>query len=149
MIWSLHQMLCDKMWYLVYIEKVVKGRKKFVKKQKKSFQKNWIGENFNRIIEKRKTQLVFILWFWKQLLVCFIESIAEEALVSKYLDRALLLKSFFKRMGQPRPLFRLFLVFPNKQFNFYNESMWKMSIQYMAPGFEPTTVQTWVVSHNH
>ena len=111
------------MWYLVYIEKVVKGRKKFVKKQKKSFQKNWIGENFNGIIEKRKTQLVFILWFWKQLLVCFIESIAEEALVSKYLDRALLLKSFFKRMGQPRPLFRLFLVFPNKQYNFYIKSI--------------------------
>ena len=30
-------------------------------------------------------------------------------------------------MGQPRPLFRLFSVFSNKQYNFYNKSMWKMS----------------------
>ena len=49
-------------------------------------------------------------------------------------------------MGQPRPLFGLFLVFTNKQYNFYNKSMWKnvMSIQSMAPGFEPTTSQTQV-----
>ena len=28
-------------------------------------------------------------------------------------------------MGQPRPLFRLFLVLSNKQYNFCNKSMWK------------------------
>ena len=28
-------------------------------------------------------------------------------------------------MGHPRPLFRLFSVFSNKQYNFYNKSMWK------------------------
>ena len=28
-------------------------------------------------------------------------------------------------MGQPRPLFRLFLASSNKQSNFYNKSMWK------------------------
>ena len=28
-------------------------------------------------------------------------------------------------MGQPRPIFRFFLVFSNKQYNFYNKSMWK------------------------
>ena len=55
---------------------------------------------------------------------------------------------FFK-MGQPRPLFRLFSVFSNKQYNFYNKYMWKMSIQYTVPGFEPTTFGTWVSSHNH
>ena len=33
--------------------------------------------------------------------------------------------------------------------NFYNKYMWKMSIQYTVPGFEPTTFQTWVVTHNH
>ena len=30
--------------------------------------------------------------------------------------------------------------------------MWKnvqISIQYMAPGFEPTNFQTWVITHNH
>ena len=30
-------------------------------------------------------------------------------------------------MGQPRPLFSLFLAFSNKLYNFYNKSMWKMS----------------------
>ena len=35
---------------------------------------------------------------------------------------------FFKKMGQPRPLFRLFSVFSNKHYNFYNNNMWKMSI---------------------
>ena len=49
-------------------------------------------------------------------------------------------------MGQPRPLFRLFLVFSNKQYIFYNKSMWKnvMSIQYLVLGFKPTTFGTWV-----
>ena len=28
-------------------------------------------------------------------------------------------------MGQPRPLFRLFLVFSNKQYNFCNKKLWK------------------------
>ena len=28
-------------------------------------------------------------------------------------------------MGQPQPLFRLFLIFSNKQYNFYNKYMWK------------------------
>ena len=27
--------------------------------------------------------------------------------------------------------------------------MWKMSIQYTALGFEPTTFRTWVSFHNH
>ena len=53
---------------------------------------------------------------------------------------------FFK-MGQPRPLFRFFLSFQTN--NFYNKSMWKMSIQYTAQGFKPTTFRTWVVTHNH
>ena len=58
---------------------------------------------------------------------------------------------FLKKMGQPRPLFRSFSVFSNKQYNFYNKSMWKnvMSIQYPAPGFELTTFGMWVSSHNH
>ena len=57
--------------------------------------------------------------------------------------------SFFRKM-ELWPLFHLFLVFPNKQYNSYNKSMWKnvKSIQYIALGFEPTTSQTWVVSHN-
>ena len=35
-------------------------------------------------------------------------------------------KGFFKKMGQPRPLFHFFLVFSNKHhYNFYNKSMRK------------------------
>ena len=38
-----------------------------------------------------------------------------------------------------------------KQYNFYNRSMWKnvMSTQCMAKGFKPTTSRTWVITHNH
>ena len=43
------------------------------------------------------------------------------------------------KMGQPRPIFRLFSVFSNKQYIFYNKLLLKMSIQYTALGFEPTT----------
>ena len=58
---------------------------------------------------------------------------------------------FFLNMDQPRPLFRLFLFFSNKYYNFYNKYVWKNieSIQYPVPGFEPTTFGTWVSSHNH
>ena len=58
----------------------------------------------------------------------------------------------FLKLGQPRPLFHLFLVFSNKHhYNFYNRSMWKnvMSIQYMAPGFKPPTFGMWASSHYH
>ena len=47
--------------------------------------------------------------------------------------------------------FRLFSVVSNKQYNFYNKSMCKnvICIQYSAPGFKPTTSQTWVISYKH
>ena len=49
-----------------------------------------------------------------------------------------------------RPLFNLFSVFSNKLYKFYNKSFLKnvMSIQYMAPGFEPMSSWIWVISHN-
>ena len=50
---------------------------------------------------------------------------------------------FFKKMGQPRPLFWSFqtnaTIFTTNQYE-------KMSIQYMAPGFEPTTFHRWVIT---
>ena len=52
-------------------------------------------------------------------------------------------------MGKPRPIFRLFSVFLNKQYNFTQNQGEKMSIQYTVLGFEPTTSQTRVVTHNH
>ena len=36
-------------------------------------------------------------------------------------------KHFVFKMSHSRPLFRLFSVFSNKQYNFYNTPMWKMS----------------------
>ena len=56
---------------------------------------------------------------------------------------------FFKKMGRLRPLFLFIYVFSNKHLIFYNKYMWKMSIQYIGLGFEPTTFWTWVSSHNH
>ena len=54
-------------------------------------------------------------------------------------------------MGHSQPLFRLPLVFWNKQSNFYRKSMCTnvMSIQYTVPSFKPTTSRTWVASLNH
>ena len=55
-------------------------------------------------------------------------------------------------MGQHLPLFRLFSVFSNKRYNFYNKSMWKnvqTSKQYMSQGFEPMTFWIWNVTLNH
>ena len=51
-------------------------------------------------------------------------------------------KFFFKKMGQP--LFRLFSVFSSKPYNFKKPINMKnvISIQYTAPGFEPTISQT-------
>ena len=59
---------------------------------------------------------------------------------------------FFFKNGPTPVSFCLFSVFSNKHhYNFYNRSMWKnvMSIQYMVPGFEPTTFGTWASSHNN
>ena len=68
------------------------------------------------------------LFLWN--LKCFIEAVAHS----------------FKN---PRPLFHLFSVFfKQTSIQFYNKLMWKMSIQYMALGFEPTTLISWVSSHN-
>ena len=53
----------------------------------------------------------------------------------------------FKKWANPGLLFRLFSDFSNKQYKFYSKSMWKMSIQYTAPGLEHTTSRTRVVTH--
>ena len=57
----------------------------------------------------------------------------------------------FKKWANHQPLLRLFLVFSNKQYTFYSESLWKnvIYIQYTVLGFEPMTSRTWVISHNH
>ena len=63
-------------------------------------------------------------------------------------------KSFFFFKKKKWAILGLFFVYFrsfNKQYNFYNKSMWKnvMSIQYPALGFEPLTFGMWVASHNH
>ena len=61
------------------------------------------------------------------------------------------LSIFFVKWAIPGLFFVYFRSFSNKQNNFYNKSMWKnvKSIQYLAPGFEPTTFGSWVSSHTH
>ena len=53
--------------------------------------------------------------------------------------------TIFKKMGQPRTLFRLFSAFSNKHHYVKNV----MTIQYTALGIERTTFGTWASSHNH
>ena len=49
-------------------------------------------------------------------------------------------KLFFKKWTNPGLLYCLFSVFSSKHhYNFYSRNMWKMSIHYTVPGFEPTT----------
>ena len=54
---------------------------------------------------------------------------------------------FLKKWANPGLFFVYFRSFQTN--NFYNKYMWKMSIQYMVPRFEPTTFGTQVSSHNH
>ena len=60
--------------------------------------------------------------------------------VSKHLPRLIKFFLFFLKMGQPRPLFCLFSVFFKQTLQFLQQK--KMSIQYTAPGIEPTTLGT-------
>ena len=92
-------------------------------------------------------------WRWKMasnIAFTFIENLPKSFLLSIHTSSLSLSWShnLFKKMDRQRPLFRLFSVFWNKQYNFYNKSMWKMTF-HTAPGFEPTISRTWVVSHNH
>ena len=59
---------------------------------------------------------------------------------------------FFAKWANPGLFFVYFRSFlKKKQYNFYNKSMLKMSIQmsiqYLMPGFEPTSSQTWVITY--
>ena len=59
---------------------------------------------------------------------------------------------YFFKWAKPGLFFLYFLSFQTNNRFYYKKSMCKnvqMSIQYTAPGFEPTTFQTWVVTHNH
>ena len=53
-------------------------------------------------------------------------------------------RDYFLKMGQPRPLFRLFLVFSNKHYNFYNKYMWKNVHPVYGPGIR--THELWNMS---
>ena len=55
----------------------------------------------------------------------------------------------FLKMGQPRPLFHLFLSFQTHTTIVSNKQMWKNSSQYMVPGLEHMTFWTRVSSHNN
>ena len=49
----------------------------------------------------------------------------------------------------PAYFFIIFGLFKQTLQIFATKYMWKMSIQYTVPGFEPTTLVMWVSSHNH
>ena len=55
---------------------------------------------------------------------------------------------FFYKNG-PNPASFSFIFGLFHLFSVFFKYMWKMSIQYTAPGFEPTTFGTWVSFHNH
>ena len=55
----------------------------------------------------------------------------------------------FKNGPSPASFSFIFGLFKNKQYNFYNKSMWKNVMLIQAPGFELTTFGTWVSSQNH
>ena len=60
-----------------------------------------------------------------------------------------LIYDHFQKWAMPSLSFVYFWSFSKKRYNFYNNIMWKMSIQYPAQGFEPMTSWTRVSSHNH
>ena len=73
------------------------------------------------------------------ILSCSLENLMEQDLGFTQLDcqvQLFCIISFFKPAS-----FRLFLVFSNKKYRFFNKSMWKnfMTIQYTATVFESTT----------
>ena len=55
----------------------------------------------------------------------------------------------FLKIGPTPASFSFIFGLFKQTLQFYNNNMWKMSIQYTVPGFEPTTFGTWVYSHNH
>ena len=61
----------------------------------------------------------------------FVEAQAQNV-KHKFAELGLIISTNILKNGPTRPLFRLFLVFSNKQYNCYNKSMQKMSNQYMA-----------------
>ena len=105
-----------------------------------------VWSNANQLNSRSGIQWYFPLWWVLSDVIHFFLNNGSFGLVANMQCGRLLL--VFKKMGQSS-LFHLFSVFLNKHYNFYNKYMWKMSIQYTVPGFEPTTFRTWVSSHNH
>ena len=77
---------------------------------------------------------------WKDLLI-FKTTIVDHSRVSQLV----VIKLFLKNGPIPASFSFIFGIF-KQTIQFYNKSMWKMSIQHMAPGFELTTSGTWVSS---
>ena len=57
------------------------------------------------------------------------------------------LQLFFN--GPSPATFSIIFFISNKHYHFYNKYMWKMYIQYVVLGFEPTAFWKWVSYHNH
>ena len=76
---------------------------------------------------------------------CFFKNVLFSAIFCQNLAIPSL---FLSKMGHLRPLFPYFSLF-NSFWIIATNKCEKMSIQYGAQGFEPTTSQTRVVTHNH
>ena len=66
-----------------------------------------------------------------------------------YTSNARFLTVFFKKWPTSASFSFIFSIFKQTLQFFKTNICEKMSIQYMVPGFEPTTFGTWVSSHNH
>ena len=73
------------------------------------------------------------------------KDIIEQTLPLFWLAAATQTLNFTKSRVHTLPL----LSFIFRLFKQTLQFMWKMSIQYLVPGFEPMTFLTWVSSHNH
>ena len=74
-----------------------------------------------------------------------------ENISSDYSDRGSFVNYCFLKIGQTAASFSFIFIFFKPTIQFLQQSNVKnvKTIQYMAPGFKPTTSQTEVVSHNH
>ena len=83
------------------------------------------------------------------LILSFSFSLFSISLHVYYVHIIILKTLFFFKNGQtPTSFAFIFCLFKQTKY-FFSKSMWKMSIQFMAPGFRPTTSPTWVVSQDH
>ena len=88
-----------------------------------------------------------VLSWWKQQLIQLCHNLCQ---CDQKICRAGWVACIFYKNGPfPASFIIYFWSFSHKHYNFYNNICEKLSIQYLLPGFEPTTSWAWVSCHNH